>query len=119
MPHPEGKGAGWSWMTKLSAEVEADSPEEPKGPQAKVLTVSDSVADGTREDRSGQALVSLLQTSGFDVVETSVVPDGIVSVAAALSGMARGFAGVVVSTGGTGFAPRDQTPEATREVIDR
>jgi molybdopterin adenylyltransferase len=120
MPHPEGQGASWSWMTRLGATVDKEAaPDEPKGPQAKVLTVSDSVADGTREDRSGQALVSLLETSGFEVVETSVVPDGIVSVAAALSGMARGFAGVVVSTGGTGFAPRDQTPEATREVIER
>jgi molybdopterin adenylyltransferase len=119
MPHPEGTGAGWSWMTKLSSQVEADIPEEPAGPKAKVLTVSDSVAGGMREDRSGQALVSLLQSSGFTVVETQVVPDGVVSVAAALAGLARGFAGIVVSTGGTGFAPRDQTPEATREVIER
>jgi molybdopterin adenylyltransferase len=108
----------------------ADSPDGPDGgdparpraparPKAKVLTVSDGVAHGTREDRSGQALVTLLQSSGFEVVDTAVVADGVVSVAGALTRMASGFAGIVVSTGGTGFAPRDQTPEGTKEVIER
>jgi molybdenum cofactor synthesis domain-containing protein len=91
----------------------------PAAPQAKVLTVSDGVVAGTREDRSGAALVAVLQANGFDVVETSVVADGVVSVAGALSRLASSFAGVVVTTGGTGFAPRDQTPEGTREVIER
>jgi molybdopterin adenylyltransferase len=100
---------------------DADEPhgDGPSLPKAKVLTVSDGVASGHREDRSGAALVSLLTSSGFDVVETAVVADGVVSVAGALTRMASGFSGVVVSTGGTGFAPRDQTPEGTKEVIDR
>ena len=86
---------------------------------AKVLTVSDGVVAGTRVDASGAALVELLQNSGFDVVEHEVVADGTDNVAAALHQLTSGFAGLVVSTGGTGFAPRDQTPEGTRAVIER
>lgn len=86
---------------------------------AKVLTVSDGVIAGTRTDTSGAALVELLQANGFDVVEHTVVADGTDSVAAALRALTDGFAGLVVSTGGTGFAPRDQTPEGTRTVIER
>lgn len=86
---------------------------------AKVLTVSDGVIAGTRVDASGAALVELLQANGFDVVEQRVVADGSESVAAALHDLTDGFSGLVVSTGGTGFAPRDQTPEGTRQVIER
>ena len=86
---------------------------------AKVLTVSDGVIAGTRTDTSGAALIELLQANGFDVVEHAVVADGTDSVAAALRALTDGFAGLVVSTGGTGFAPRDQTPEGTRAVIER
>ena len=86
---------------------------------AKVLTVSDGVTHGTRVDTSGAALVDLLVANGFDVVETMVVADGAESVAAALVTLTDGFAGLVVSTGGTGFAPRDETPEGTRRVIER
>ena len=86
---------------------------------AKVLTVSDGVIHGTRVDTSGAALVELLVAHGFDVVETKVVEDGSDSVAAALTALTDGFAGLVVSTGGTGFAPRDETPEGTRRVIER
>jgi molybdopterin adenylyltransferase len=88
-------------------------------PQAKVLTVSDGVAHGTRDDRSGRALVEHLDVNGFAVVEHRVTADGAAAVAAALSEMCDGFAGLVVTTGGTGFAPRDQTPEGTRSVIER
>ena len=87
--------------------------------RAKVLTVSDGVVHGSREDRSGAALVERLAEAGYDVVDHQVVPDGTESVAAALAAMCEGFAGVIVSTGGTGFAPRDLTPEGTRAVIER
>jgi len=87
--------------------------------QAKVLTVSDGVIAGTRQDASGVALVALLTEHGFDVVEHKVVTDGMQVVAAALRSLTSGFIGLVVTTGGTGFAPRDQTPEGTRVVIDR
>lgn len=87
--------------------------------QAKVLTVSDGVVAATRVDASGVALVAQLTDAGFEVVEHRVVSDGAAVVAAALVELTDGFAGVVVSTGGTGFAPRDQTPEGTRQVIER
>jgi molybdopterin adenylyltransferase len=86
---------------------------------AKVLTVSDGVIAGTREDRSGVALAELLEAAGFDVVVRHVVADGVESVADALQWLASGFAGLVVTTGGTGFGLRDLTPEGTRRVLDR
>jgi molybdopterin adenylyltransferase len=89
------------------------------GLEAKVLTVSDGVVHGAREDRSGAALVERLSADGYAVVDHRVVEDGAESVAGALRGMVDGFAGVVVSTGGTGFTPRDLTPEGTRLVIER
>lgn len=86
---------------------------------AKVLTVSDGVVAGTREDTSGQVLADALVAAGFDVVERRVVADGRQSVADALRDLTTGFEGVVVTTGGTGFAPRDETPEGTRLVLER
>ena len=86
---------------------------------AKVLTVSDGVVAGTREDTSGAALVEQLTAAGFDVVAHEVTADGSNEVATALTRLSEGFAGLIVTTGGTGFAPRDQTPEGTRAVIDR
>ena len=85
--------------------------------KAAVLTISDGVAEGTREDRSGDALDDLLRGEGFEV-ERRVVPDEREEIAAALHELARD-ARVVLTTGGTGVAPRDVTPEATREVIER
>ena len=87
--------------------------------RAKVLTVSDGVFHGVREDRSGAALVELLAGAGFEVVDTAVCADGVLSVAEALRSMCAHFDGLVVTTGGTGFAPRDLTPEATRRIIER
>src|SRR4051794_38497502 len=87
--------------------------------QAKILTVSDGVAGGTREDKSGSALVERLAVAGYDVVEHRVSADGINAVAEALREMTTGFAGLIVTTGGTGFGPRDLTPEGTRAVIER
>lgn len=86
---------------------------------AKVLTVSDGVVHGTREDLSGSALVECLERHGFRVVDRAVTADGLENVAAALTRLCDNFRGVVVSTGGTGFAPRDQTPEGTRRVVER
>lgn len=86
---------------------------------AKVITVSDGVAEGTREDRSGAELAERLGRAGFDVVDRAVVADGVDSVADALRAACAGFAGLVVTTGGTGFGPRDLTPEGTRAVLER
>jgi molybdenum cofactor synthesis domain-containing protein len=87
--------------------------------EAKVLTVSDGVAHGAREDRSGPALVARLGAAGYRVLEHRVSPDGADAVAGALRELTNGFAGLVVTTGGTGFGPRDLTPEGTRAVIER
>jgi len=87
--------------------------------QAKVLTVSDGVSSGNREDSSGPALVAQLTGAGFEVVEHRVVQDGSEHVANALSHMAFRFNGLIVTTGGTGFGPRDKTPEGTRRILDR
>lgn len=86
---------------------------------AKVLTVSDGVVAGTRVDTSGTALAEALERHGFTVVERRVVADGAQNVADVLRSLTSDFAGLVVTTGGTGFAPRDQTPEGTRAVIER
>ena len=87
--------------------------------QAKVVTVSDGVMTGTREDGSGPALAAALQAAGFEVVGRSVIADGVSAVAGELVRAAAGFAGLIVTTGGTGFGPRDHTPEGTSEVIER
>jgi molybdopterin adenylyltransferase len=87
--------------------------------RAKVLTVSDGVVAGTRQDRSGAALVERLARAGFEVADHRVGAVGHHPVAQAVGGLCRGFAGLVVTTGGTGFGPRDQTPEGTRAVLER
>ncbi len=85
--------------------------------KAAVLTVSDGVAAGEREDASGDALDELLTVEGFDVVRR-VVPDEREEIRAALGELAAG-ARLVLTTGGTGVAPRDVTPEATLGAIER
>jgi molybdopterin adenylyltransferase len=82
-----------------------------------VLTVSDGVASGTREDRSGDLLEELLRAEGFEV-ERELVPDERDEIGAALDTLVRRN-GVVLTTGGTGFGPRDVTPEATSALIER
>jgi molybdopterin adenylyltransferase len=86
---------------------------------AKILTVSDSVAQGLADDVAGAALAKRLVDANFSVEVQKVVEDGIYSVGAALRDLTEGFHGVVVTTGGTGFAERDHTPEATAAVLDR
>ena len=86
---------------------------------AKVLTVSDGVAEGTRDNTSGRALAEKLTEAGYDVTDQRVCADGGEVVAEALRAMTDGFAGLVVTTGGTGFGPRDLTPEGTHAVIER
>jgi len=87
--------------------------------RAKVLTVSDGVAAGSRDDKSGTALVARLRDAGYEIAAHEVTPDGSDPVARALQTMTAAFAGLVVTTGGTGFGPRDLTPEGTRAVIER
>jgi molybdopterin adenylyltransferase len=86
---------------------------------AKILIVSDSSAAGTRADAVGPLLRSRLTEAGYEVIELTVVGDGVESVEGALRGLVQGFAGLVITSGGTGFSPRDLTPEATLRVIDR
>ncbi len=85
---------------------------------AAVLTVSDGVSAGVRDDRSGDVLAELLGEEGFEV-ERRVVADDATQIADEIRALADAGARLVLTTGGTGFAPRDVTPEATRTVIDR
>ena len=84
---------------------------------AAVLTISDRVSRGLAPDGSGDALAELLLGDGYEVVR-HVVPDDAAEIAAAIRVLAARSA-VVLTTGGTGLAPRDVTPEATRSVLDR
>jgi molybdopterin adenylyltransferase len=94
------------------------SSSTPETLTAAVLTVSDSSSRGEREDLSGPALVELLKRRRFDVVATEVVPDDRTHIENALLQLAE-KARLVVSTGGTGLAERDVTPEATTAVCER
>ena len=82
-----------------------------------MITVSDGVSAGDREDESGALLVGLLQAQRFDV-EHRVVPDERPKIAAALRELSQ-RARLILTTGGTGVSPRDVTPEATESVLDR
>jgi len=85
---------------------------------AAVLTVSDGVTHGTRVDASGEEAAALLAAAGFEVATREVVPDERAEIEAALTRLAKEHA-LVVTTGGTGFGPRDVTPEATKAVLER
>ena len=85
--------------------------------KAAVLTVSDGVSEGSREDASGELLASLLAEEGYEV-DRRVVPDEREAVAEAIAELAEDSA-VVLTTGGTGLGPRDVTPEATGDVLER
>lgn len=87
---------------------------------AAVLTISDSAHQGTRVDASGPAVAARLRERGFEISATRILPDERAEISEALRDLAdRRVAAVVFTTGGTGVTPRDITPEATRDAIDR
>jgi molybdenum cofactor synthesis domain-containing protein len=87
---------------------------------AAVLTISDGAHAGTRQDTSGPALAAQLTEAGFEVIATAIVPDDRAIISNQLRTWAAGASRLAIfSTGGTGVAPRDITPEATRDVIER
>ena len=89
-------------------------------PRFGILTISDRSARSERPDLSGPALAELIRTQGWTVVRQAIVPDELHDVVATLSDWAdHGELDVILTTGGTGFAARDITPEATRQVIER
>ncbi|HET6816516.1 MAG TPA: MogA/MoaB family molybdenum cofactor biosynthesis protein [Mycobacteriales bacterium] len=91
----------------------------PADARARVITVSDRSHGGLRHDTSGPLLSQLLQELGFAEAEVVVVPDEVDEIRAALRAAIDAGVDLVATTGGTGFAPRDVTPEATRDVIER
>lgn len=91
----------------------------PTGSRARVITVSDRSARGERPDTSGPLLAELLTGLGLQVDAVVVVPDGVPEVQTALRDALAASYDVVVTTGGTGFGPRDVTPEATLPLLER
>jgi molybdenum cofactor synthesis domain-containing protein len=88
--------------------------------RAVVITVSDACSRGEREDASGAVLVELLLKIGADIIERRILSDDLKPLSAALREFAvRNDVNLIITTGGTGFSPRDNTPEATLEVIER
>ncbi len=85
-----------------------------------MITVSDACSRGKRADTSGETLVGLLKEVGAEIVATKIVPDDLEELALLLGAFAdEPDVNLVITTGGTGFSPRDNTPEATRAVIER
>jgi molybdopterin adenylyltransferase len=87
--------------------------------RARVITCSDAATAGTREDRSGPAVRAVLEQNGFAVDAVMIVPDELDAIATAIENATGDAVRLVVTTGGTGIAPRDVTPEATWKVCDR
>jgi molybdenum cofactor synthesis domain-containing protein len=84
-----------------------------------ILTVSDKGARGEREDRSGPAIREIIEGAGGEVARIAIVPDEQAAIRAALTAWSDEGLDLVLTTGGTGFSPRDWTPEATRSVLER
>lgn len=91
-----------------------------KGIRFAVLTISDRSAKGERADASGPLLASIVRENGGEAAHISILPDDRTAVRAELEAVAdSGSVDIILTTGGTGFAPRDVTPEATRDVLDK
>jgi molybdopterin adenylyltransferase len=84
-----------------------------------ILTISDKGARGEREDRSGPAIREMMEAAGGEIVRTKIVADEQDEIRAALIQWSDEGLDLILTTGGTGFSPRDRTPEATKAVIDR
>lgn len=99
----------------------AEKPKVKEGAySAAVVTVSDRCARGERTDEGGPLVAAMLKDAGYEIAAAMIVPDERAEIEAALIGLAdSGTAELIVTTGGTGFAPRDVTPEATKAVCDR
>jgi len=87
--------------------------------RAAVITVSDRCASGDREDIGGPLVCEMLSEAGYEIVYTSVIPDELETIKAELIRCADDDVALIITTGGTGFAPRDLTPEATIAVCER
>ena len=86
---------------------------------ATVITISDRAAQGIYEDKSGPAIAELLTEQGYQVLDRIIIPDKKNTIVNTLQEQCDKGVHLIVTTGGTGFAPRDITPEATKEVIER
>ena len=87
--------------------------------RARVITISDRVSTGERQDVSGPLARDLLRTQGFEVEDVQIVADDLEAIVLTLRRAVAEDVALIVTTGGTGLAPRDVTPEATAEVLDR
>jgi len=93
--------------------------QEPGSFRGAVITVSDKGAAGEREDKSGAVVGEMLETAGIGVVRAEIIPDDAELLKSLLCELCDEGINLVVTTGGTGLSPRDVTPEATLEVIDK
>lgn len=88
--------------------------------RAAIITSSDSGYQGLREDKSGPAIREILEANGYEVVHTILLPDDRELLAKEMARIAdEGIAELLLTTGGTGFSPRDCTPEATNDIVER
>lgn len=85
-----------------------------------IITLSDSGYAGQREDKSGPVIREMVEAAGYEVVHTTLLPDGVEPLAGELCRLCDGdLADLILTTGGTGFSPTDMTPEATMQVVER
>ena len=88
--------------------------------RAAIITMSDAGYAGQREDKSGPVIRELLEGAGYEIVHAALLPDGVEPLASELKRLCdNDLADLILTTGGTGFSPRDLTPEATRAVTER